>query len=141
MDEGAQRGKPGRPAGIPNRDKAELRALIQERVHEFTELRARQEESEGVPPDQRQQIIEDYDPVVAMAILAVDRRTRQDTAIKCHSEVAQYVRPKLKSVEFTADPDAIETLEERRRLSERLVGLLEAAATAKKPPRQVPSGS
>lgn len=131
-DEGTQRGKPGRPAGVPNRDKAELRALIQERVHEFTELRREEDVRNGLPPDQQQEIIEEYDPVVAMALVAVDRRTKLQDRIKCHSEVAQYVRPKLKSVEVTADPDALETLEERRRLSERLVGLLEVAASEKK---------
>lgn len=141
-DGGTQRGKPGRPLGIPNRDKAELRALIQERVHEFTELRAREDELAGVPPEDRQQIIEEYDPVVMMALVAVDRRTKLDMRLRANSEVAQYVRPKLKSVEFTADPEAMETLEERRQLSEKLVGLLEAAASAKKEkaPRKLPPG-
>lgn len=141
-DEGAQRGRPGRPLGVPNRDKAELRALLQERVHEFTELRRRQDEQDGLPPEQQQQIVDDYDPVVAMAIVAVDRRTKLQDSIRCNSEVAQYVRPKLKSVEVTTDPEALETLEERRQLSERLVGLLEAAASAKKAkaPRAWPKG-
>lgn len=139
---GAQRGTPGRPKGIPNKDKAELRALLQERVHEFTELRAKQDEQDGIPPEQRQQIIDDYDPVVAMAIVAVDRRTTLSDRIRCNAEVAQYVRPKLKSVEVTADPEALETLEERRHLSERLVGLLEAAAAAKRagPSTPAPEG-
>ena len=140
-DEGAQRGKPGRPLGVPNRDKAELRALLQERVHEFTELRHNHDLA-NIPPDLTveeailgghvQQIVEEYDPVVALALVAVDRRTTRADMIKCNSEVAQYVRPKLKSVEVTADPEALETLEERRELSSRLVGLLEAAAAAKK---------
>lgn len=139
---GAQRGTPGRPKGIPNKDKAELRALLQERVHEFTELRAKQDEQDGVPPEQRQQIIDDYDPVVALAIVAVDRRSTIENRIRCNAEVAQYVRPKLKSVEVTADPEALETLEERRHLSERLVGLLEAAAAAKRagPSTPAPEG-
>jgi len=128
----SRKGTPGRPAGIPNRDKAELRALLQEKVHEFTELRMRQDEADGVPPEQRQQIVEDYDPVVALALVAVDRRSTIENRIRCNAEVAQYVRPKLKSVEVTADPEALETLEQRRELSERLVGLLEMAAKAKK---------
>ena len=132
MTTGAQRGKPGRPAGVPNRDKAELRALIQERVHEFTELRARQDEADGVPPEQRQQIIEDYDPVVSLALVAVDRRTTLADRIKCHGEVAQYVRPKLKSIEHAVDPDTAETIAERTQLSERLVGLLEQKAAKKR---------
>ncbi len=134
MDSGgsAQRGRQGRPLGIPNRDKAELRALLQEKVHEFTDLRRQKDIDDGVPPEQRQEIVEDYDPVVALALVSVDRRTTLSDRIRCNAEVAQYVRPKLKSVEVTADPEALETLEERRQLSERLVGLLQAAATAKK---------
>lgn len=142
-DEGAQRGKPGRPAGVPNRDKAELRALLQERVHEFTELRRKEDLDAGLPPDEAQHIEEEYDPVVAMALVAVDRRSKLQDRIKCNAEVAQYVRPKLKSIEVTADPEAMETLEQRRALSERLVGLLEVAAAAKKEkaPRKRPPGA
>lgn len=143
-DESAQRGKGGRPVGIPNRDKAELRALLQEKIHEFTELRHNQDLAD-LPPDMSpdeaiarghvQAIVEDYDPVVAMAIVSVDRRSSIELRVKCNAEVAQYVRPKLKSVEVTGDPEAIETLEQRRRLSEELVGLLNAAASAKKDER------
>lgn len=142
-DEGAQRGRPGRPAGIPNRDKAELRALLQERVHEFTELRRQKDLDSGLPPEEAQQIVEEYDPVVAMALVAVDRTTKLQDRIKCNAEVAQYVRPKLKSVELLADPEALETLEQRRALSEQLVGLLESAAAAKKQkaPRKRPPGA
>ena len=141
-DESAQRGSGGRPAGTPSRDRAELRALLQERVHEFTELRQKQDlaelEQQGIPPEDAilsgkvQQVVEDYDPVVALAIVAVDRRSTLDQRIKCNAEVAQYVRPKLKSVEMQVDPEALETLEERRQLSAHLVGLLEAAAASKK---------
>lgn len=135
---GAQGGRRGRIPGIPNRDKAELRALLQEKVHEFTELRRAEDIKAGVPPEQVQQVIEDYDPVVALALVAVDRKSTLENRIKCNAEVAQYVRPKLKSVDVTVDPEAIETLEERRQLSERLVGLLEAAASATKPERPRP---
>lgn len=138
MDDGIQKGKPGRPAGVPNRDRAELRALIQERVHEFTDLRAKADIEAGVPPHEAQQIIEDYDPVVALALVAVDRRSTLGDRIKCNAEVAQYVRPKLKSVEVTTDPEALETLESRRLLSEKLVDLLEVAASASKPERPRP---
>lgn len=144
----AKKGTPGRPAGIPNRDKAELRALLQERVHEFTELRNRADIEDGVPPEQAQEIVEDYDPVVALALVAVDRRSTLENRIRCNAEVAQYVRAKLKSVEVTADPEAMETLEQRRELSERLVSLLEMAAKGKKalaprknpPPPAAPEG-
>lgn len=116
--------------------------MLQERVHEFTELRREQDLAElakqGIPPEEAiltgkiQEVVEDYDPVVALAIVAVDRRSTLDQRIKCNAEVAQYVRPKLKSVEMQVDPEALETLEERRELSFKLVSLLEAAASAKK---------
>lgn len=130
-DGGAQKGRPGRPAGVPNRDKAELRALLQERVHEFTELRAREDDAAGLPPEQRQQVIEDYDPVVALALVAVDRRTTLADKIKCNSEVAQYVRPKLKSIDHSVDPDTAETIARRTELSETIVGALESLAARK----------
>ncbi len=119
-------------AGIPNRDKAELRALIQERVLEFTELRRREDIENGMAEGEAQAVIEDYDPVVAMSLVAVDRRSSRELQMRAHSEVAQYCRPKLKSVEVTTDPEAAETVSQRQALSERLVSLLEAAAGAKK---------
>lgn len=122
----------GRRPGVPNRDKAELRALIQERVHEFTEMRRRIDLEAGVPEEDAQQIIEDYDPVVHMATIAADRREKREIQVRCATEVAQYVRPKLKSVEITTDPEAMETLQERQQLSDRLVSLLELAASGKK---------
>lgn len=122
----------GRVAGTPNRDKAELRALIQERVHEFTELRRNADLASGMEPDEAQSIVENYDPVVQLSMFAVDRRSSRDQQMTAASQVAQYVRPKLKAVELTADPEALETLEQRRVLTDRLVGLLEAAAAAKK---------
>lgn len=125
-------GRPGRPIGTGTRDRAELRALLQERVHEFTELRRQQDLAQDIPPEQAQQILEDYDPVVALALVAVDRRTTLDQQIRCNSEIAQYVRPKLKSVEVQADPEALESLQQRQELSAKLVGLLDLMASAKK---------
>lgn len=126
------KGRPGRIAGVPNRDKAELRALLQEKVHEFTELRRASDIEQGTPPDQAQEIIEDYDPVVALALVAVDRRSTLDQRIRCNGEVAQYVRAKLKSVEMTVDPDTAETLSQRQELSAQIVGALVNAASSKK---------
>lgn len=117
-----------RAAGTPNRDKAELRALIQDRVREFTELRRQADLDAGLSPADAQEIIEDYDPVVHMSLIAVDRREKREIQLRAATEVAQYVRPKLKSVEVTTDPEALETLAERQELSSRLVSLLELAA-------------
>lgn len=129
-DESAQpKGRSGRVAGVPNRDKAELRALLQEKVHEFTELRRGADLAAGVPPDQAQQIIEDYDPVVALAIVAVDQRSTLDQRIRCNSEVAQYVRPKLKSIEMGLDADSAELVAQKAALSAKLVDFLDQVAS------------
>ena len=125
-------GKGGRIAGSVNRDRVELRALIQEKVHEFTELRRAKDIEDGLPPDQCQEIIDDYDPVVSLAVIAADRRVTLDQRMKCHDSVAQYVRPKLKSVDMNVDPEALEALESRTALSNQLLKLLEAGARAKK---------
>jgi hypothetical protein len=137
----------GRPVGSVNRDKLELRALLQEKVHEFTSMR-RQIDIAQLPPDMSveeaeaaglvQEVYDDWDPVVAMSMTATDRRVSLEIRTKCQAEVSQYVRPKLKSVDVTVDPEALETLEERRQLSERLTQLLEAAASATKPERPAP---
>lgn len=129
-----------RQVGTPNRDKAELRALIQERVHEHT-IRLRQMEiarlmetgmsEEDANATARQEVIEDYDPVAQMAMISVDMGVKLDVRVKCHDSVAQYVRPKLKSVDVTVDPEAIETLNQRQALSAQLLGLLKASAAAK----------
>jgi DNA helicase TIP49 (TBP-interacting protein) len=147
MAEGPQpkrTGSAGRIPGVPNRDKAELRALIQEKVHEFTAMR-REQDIAALPPELSveegearglvQIVCDDYDPVVAMSLTAMDRKVTLEMRTKCHAEVAQYVRPKLKSVDVTVDPEALETLEQRRELSDRLTQFLETAASATKPER------
>jgi hypothetical protein len=126
-------GRGGRVAGTPNRDKAELRALLQEKVHEYTELRRQQDIEAGVaaglsPAEaaaQAQEIVDDYDPVVAMAVTAVDRRTPLDTRVKCNAEVARYVRPQLKSIEVQTDAATAEDIELRGRLAAELMDVVQ----------------
>ena len=48
---------------------------------------------------------DEYDPVVAMAAIANDPSTPLPLRLKAHSEVAQYLRPKLKAVEIEAHVD------------------------------------
>ena len=126
-------------AGKPNKDKIELRARVQEAVLEFTRLRqpesvkereAAQAEydkivkqndvlvAQGQPPQPlpevppAQEIEEEYDPVVALALAAVDVRNTVNIRVRCHSEAAQYLRPKLKSIEVKEDPTAIKNKQE-----------------------------
>lgn len=67
----------GRTKGTPNKEKAALRELVASKFH-------------------------DWDPVIAMAEIAT---TTDDTAIKLQAckEVAQYIHPKLKSIEHKGD--------------------------------------
>jgi len=81
--------------------------------------------------DESQPAYAEYDPVVAMSMLAVDHSNPVELRLRAHSEVAQYVRPKLKSIEMTVDPASEEEVAVRRELAARLVGLLEVAAGAK----------
>jgi len=46
---------------------------------------------------------ENYDPLREMIILAKDPSTSLDNRITLHKELAQYVSPKLKAVELTAE--------------------------------------
>lgn len=106
--------------------------MIQEYVQEYTRLRHAEDKRNGLSPDAAQVVVDEYDPVVALALISVDHRVSIENRIRCLTEVAQYTRPKLRSIEVTTDPELPETLEHRRMLSERLVGLLEGAASAKK---------
>lgn len=123
----------GRAAGTPNKDKAELRALLQERVHEFTMLRRKADiddlVAQGLSPaeaaEKAQEIIEDYDPVVNLALVSVDRRVSLENRIKCNAEVAQYVRPKLKSIEVRGDAATAEDLAMRQRLANSIILMME----------------
>lgn len=74
----------------------------------------------------------EYDPVVELAVMGADHRNTPELRRQANAEAAQYVRPKLKSIEFTADPASLEEKEARRELAGRLVGLLNAAASAKR---------
>lgn len=128
-----------------SRDKAELRAAMQDSVHEFTTLRRSKiavqvrlehpnwsDDQIDERVDEMQPEYHEYDPVVELAIMGADHRNTPELRRQANSEAAQYVRPKLKSIEFTADPASLEEQQARRELAGRLVGLLNAAASAKR---------
>ena len=95
-------GKPktgGRKKGTPNNDKAELLQQIRDHIGD-----------------------QDYHPVLAMAEMATavetvtDPKTKKEKVVPVYPlstreamtrEVAQYVAPKLKSIEHTADVDGL----------------------------------
>lgn len=89
----AGRGKPktgGRRAGTPNKDKGELLALIRTHVGD-----------------------QDFHPVLAMADIATaildDGSPKYGIEVRTSmlKEVSQYVAPKLKAIEHTADIDGL----------------------------------
>lgn len=105
---------PGQPIDVPGvdqsvkskrqRDTSNLRALLANTVLEYTTLKRRHQISQGVHPEDAVEIVEDYDPVVAMALLA-STTNNADLAMTGHANVAKFVRPTLKSVEVISDRD------------------------------------
>ncbi len=101
MAKGSKTG--GRKAGTPNNDKAELLQAIRDAVGD-----------------------QDYHPVVQLALVATDTTTvkvsetkqgkvvefdvakySDELKVSAAKEVAQYVAPKLKAIEHTADIDGL----------------------------------
>ena len=128
-----------------SRDKAELRAAMQDSVLDFTTLRRSKIRAQLVAEyptwtesqidervDELQPEYPEYDPVVELAVMGADHRNTPELRRQANAEAAQYVRPKLKSIEFTADTASLEEQAARRELAGRLVCLLNAAATAKR---------
>lgn len=122
---------------MPTEDqKATIRALCQEAVHHFTDLR-RQElrhQNPGLSEeelDQMQPLIDEYDPVVQLAILGSDHSKEASLRRQANSDAAQYLRPKLKSVEMLGDPRLAESQAQKDELASKLVGVMELMAKAK----------
>lgn len=138
-------GQTAMPRVTDRQEKAQLRAKMQDAVHEFTTLRRQKiwEEVTAREPnwtqaqvqaevDERQPEFAEFDPVVEMAVVAADYRNPVDVRLRALGESAQYVRPKLKSIEMVVDPLAPEEQAQRTALAERLVALLDAGAAAKR---------
>lgn len=93
----------GRKKGTPNKANTELQSRIKKHI----------EEKYGVV---------DYDPVLAMAEIAHEKKHPIEIRQKCHSEVAQYFHPKKRAIEVTgADGGPVEM---RTELVDGIVGLL-----------------
>lgn len=130
------RGQPGL------RSKIALRANVQDTVHHFTSLkrddiRRRYFEEHGCEIDEReldriQPLIEEYDPVVELAIIASDYSNEVTLRRQANADAAPYLRPKLSAVAMIDSPETIEHEEQKQRLASNLLGLLEAASRAKK---------
>ena len=135
---GERRG--GRQAGTGNKDKSELRSIVQDAVHKHTimlqerlirDLREQNPdwslEQARARAEELQPIIEEYDPVAELAMMAADRSNKPDLRRQAHSDASQYLRPKLKTIEHIDDPLTREAEKERFSLAERLGQLLVGA--------------
>lgn len=116
--------------------KITLRASVQEAVHHFTDLKRHEIKAKepSITPeelDRLQPQIEEYDPVVQLAIMASDYSRDPSLRRQANSDAAQYLRPKLKSIEMLSDPRLLDSQKERDALASRLVDVMEIMATAK----------
>lgn len=109
---GERRG--GRQKGTPNKDKKELRDAVTEAVRDFTTLRRQQDLDNDISPADAQPIIEDYCPVTELALAGADYRNKPELRLQANANAAKFLRPTLKAIEVTNDPDENDS---RRELS------------------------
>lgn len=111
-----------------------LRAAVQEAVHHYTDLlRAEiREQNPGITERELNRLqpeITEFDPVIELALIGANYRNEAALRRAASSDAAQYLRPKLKSIEVVSDPATIETENQRNSLTSRLVDLLQERAT------------
>lgn len=151
---GGSRG--GRAKGTPNKDKTALRAMTQEAVHQFTEMKRTEiiqkyadgwrwsplgwvlpEEpviGETISPallDTLQPLVEEYDPVVELSLIAVNYENKPELRRQANADAAAFLRPKLKSIELIDDPRNQELQAQKNELAGKMVDILEAMSKAK----------
>lgn len=142
-------------------ERDELRARIQETVHRFTAL-AREEIArkwadgwrvtpvgwvlpapenivlgEAIPPgllEKLQPLMEEYDPVVELALVAADYGNPVELRVRANGDAAKYLRPQLKSIEYTTgeDPEANRTIEHKNELVNSVVAKMNELQRAKR---------
>lgn len=130
------------PREISRRDRIGLRAMVQESVHHFTMLRrqevyARFQAEHGRPPtaeelDAIQPMMEEFDPVVELAIIGADYRNETALRRQALSDAAQYLRPKLSAVAMLDDPERATEQAQKEQLARRLTDLMAAVLGAKR---------
>ena len=130
------------PREASRRDRIGLRAKVQETVHHFTLLRRQEiyaqfEEREGRPPtaeelDALQPLVEEFDPVVELAIIGADYRNETSLRRQALSDAAQYLRPKLSAVAMLDDPETLSAQAQKQELAKKLVGFMELLSQARR---------
>ena len=117
-------------------DKSSARGMVQDSVHRYTslkrdEIRRRyfEENGEPIPEEQLdlvQPLVEEYDPLVELALIAVDRENDVTLRRQANADVAPYVRPKLSAVHVESLQAKTIEHQEKEELSSRLLHLMEA---------------
>ncbi len=130
------------PGEVARRDRIGLRAMVQESVHHFTQLRRQEayaefEREQGRPPtaeelDRIQPLVEEFDPVVELAIIAADHRNKVELRRQALSDAASYLRPKLSAVQMLDDPETLQAAAQKRELAVRLTALMDVLVSAKR---------
>ena len=82
--------------------------------------------------DRLQPLVEEFDPVVELSIIAIDRRNDVTIRRQALSDAAQYLRPKLSAVAMLDDPETLASASQKHELALKLVSLMGAVASAKK---------
>lgn len=116
--------------------------MVQDAVEEWSHLRrdhirAQYLEEHSTEPteqqiDELQPYYSEWDPVVNLSVIAADHRNKVEIRRQASADAAQYLRPKLKSIELLEDPESLELQREKSTLSERLVTILVAMEEAKR---------
>lgn len=139
---------------VSRRDRIGLRAMVQETIHHFTQLRRREAyddflREQGRAPteselDRIQPLIEEFDPVVELAIIGADARNKVELRRQALADAAGYLRPKLSAVQMLDDPETLQQAAQKKELAVRLTALMDVLVTAKRSsaadPEPSPSG-
>ena len=111
-------------------ERKELFSRIQEAVFLVTNEERQHQLKMGVDPKHAQEVYEEYDPVVYLATMSVNRHLPIDIRKDCAKEVAQYTYPKLKSIEVIEDQASAAEREETIALAMQLVDILDNKSAA-----------
>ena len=90
---------------------------------------------EDIPPvllDSLQPEMAEFDPVVEMSVMASNYGNAVELRLQANANAAQYLRPKLKTVEMLDDPRNLAMMEEKNDLAAKMVGLLKVMADSKR---------
>ena len=130
------------PREVSRRDRVSLRAKVQDAVHHFTMLRreeahARFVRENGRPPtamelDELQPLVEEFDPVVELALIGADYRNETSLRRQALAEAAQYLRPKLSAVAVMDDPENLTEQAQKNELVKRLMSMMELMTQVKR---------